>query len=346
MYTAEQVKAYLTHQDDIISNAAIQYFAETFHYADGIMESLLDKLEQVPDPDTMYLHLAYPFPQTSDTVQRITNLLTQGTIKGSAGLHLQQILLHAPAPLLKTVSARLNTLQDETGVKAEEHIRIGQLGAEELRELLNQMLEASKGLDYADLEFDYLEYLVNEAVRTSALSPEYVIETLNQVDPEETDDYRAVYYVQAAGKMQLSAAVPLLIEYLGSANDLLAEQACDALVRIGSKEIVDHLAERYAHEQDDYFKLYAADCLGRIPVAEAEPAVLSLLQQERNLTHVTKLAAGLCLMGSKSSIPVVAQLIEVGYDDEYLDLREPLYINCIMNNIELPQLTEWRKTFL
>ncbi|WP_138494073.1 HEAT repeat domain-containing protein [Paenibacillus pinistramenti] len=346
MYTSEQVKAYLTHTDPIVSNGAIQYFAESFNYTDGIMELVLDKLGSSGQPDQVYLHLAYQFPQTPSTVARMADLLTSSALKGTSRLHLQQILLNSPPALLEPVLPKLQGLQDETGVKAEEHIRIGQLSAEELRETLQQMIEASSGLEYEDLEYDYLDDLINEAVRRQALTPEFVLEKLDQADPGDTSNYESVYYAQAAGKLKLETAVPVLIDYLFSTNDLLAEQACDALVRIGTEKVVNQLAERYAKEQDDYFKLYAADCLGRISHPAAESAVLALLQKERNLTHATKLAAALCFMGSKQSIPVVARLIEAGYDDDYLDLREPLYICCILNETELPQLAEWRESFL
>ncbi|GGA38536.1 HEAT repeat domain-containing protein [Paenibacillus physcomitrellae] len=346
MYTSEQVKAYLTHKDDIVSNGAIQYFAESFNYTEGIMERVLDKLSGSLTPDRIYLHLVSSFPQSAETVSRMAKLLSKSSLKGNSRLHIQQTLLSSPPSLLEQVLAELQPLQDETSVKAEEHIRIGQMEPEQLRETLQQMIEASRGLEYDDLEYDYLDYLVNVAISKQALTPEYVISKLEQADPEDTANYESVYYTQAAGKMKLASAVPLLIDYLASTNDLLAEQACDALVRIGSEDVVSRLAERYAKEQDDYFKLYAADCLGRISDPAAEPAVLSLLQKERNLTHATKLAASLCFMGSKQSIPVITKLIESGYDDDYLDLREPLYLNCVMNEVELPQLLEWRKTFL
>ncbi|WP_223070391.1 HEAT repeat domain-containing protein [Paenibacillus caui] len=346
MHTSEQVIPYLQHDDSIVSNGAIQYFAETFNYADGIMKLLLSKLRSSANPDQTYLHMAYQFPQTSSTVAEIMDMLRSGSVKGNARVHLAQILLNSAPTLLEPVLESLQTFSPETAAKAEEHIRIGQLNQGELKAAFEQMLAASRGLDYGDLEFDYLDYLVNEIVKKQAISSKQVMKKLDGADPADPGNYEAVYYAQLAGKMKLSAAVPILIEYLAADNDLLAEQACDALVRIGTEDVITRLAARYETEQDDYFKLYAADCLGRIPLPSAEMSVIRLLQKEKNLTHATKLAGSLCFMGSKQSIPVVAKLIEAGYDNDFLDLREPLYINCVLNGVSLPQLEGWRRTFL
>lgn len=346
MYTTDQVKPYLQHNDSIVGNGAIQYFAESFQYPSGLTEDVLDRVRRSSNPDSIYLHLAYPFPKTAATAAEIVDLLGKASLKGNTRIHLTQMLLASEPSLLSPLLDKLKALSPDAGNKAEEHIRIGQLGQSELKEAFEQMILASRGLDYGDLEFDYLDYMAGEAAKKSAFSPEEILNKLESAEPDDTENYESVYFAQLAGRMKLSSAVPILIDYLGASNDLLAEQACDALVRIADDAIVDKIAARYASEQDDYFKLYAADCLGRIPVPAAESAVIGLLQKEKNMTHATKFAGSLCFMGSKQSIPVVAKLIEAGYDDEFLDLREPLYINCVMNEVHLPQLDVWRKTFL
>lgn len=346
MYTPDQVKPYLHHNDSIVSNGAIQYFAESFQYPKGLTEELIAKVSEGLLPDAIYLHLAYAFPQTAATASEILDLLSKGTVKGNSRIHLTQMLLGSDSAILSPLLDKLKQLSPDAGIKAEEHIRIGQMNPQELKEAFEQMIAASRGLDYGDLEFDYLDYMASEVAKKAAFTPDEVIDKLDSAEPDNTENYEPVYFAQVAGRMKLKAAVPQLIDFLGASNDLLAEQACDALVRIASDEAVSKLAARYQTEQDDYFKLYAADCLGRIPAPSAESAVIGLLQKERNLTHATKLAGSLCFMGSKQSIPVVAKLIETGYDDEFLDLREPLYINCIINDVSLPQLEGWRKTFL
>lgn len=346
MYTTTQVQPFLLHQDPIISNGAIQYFAETFQYPKGLMQDVLAKVQSSSNPDSVYLHMAASFPQTPETAAKIIDMLSDPEFKGNSKIHLTQILLGASPELLAPLLEQIKEISRDAATKVEEHIRIGQMEKAELKTAFEQMIAASRGLDYGDLEFDYLDYITAEAAKKEALTADEVIEKLDSTDPDDTQNYESVYFTQLAGRMKLTAAVPRLIEYLGAANDLLAEQAADALVRIGTDEIVSKLAARYESEQDDYFKLYAADCLGRIPAPSAESAVISLLQKEKNLTFATKLAAGLCFMGSKESIPVVAKLIEAGYDDEFLDLREPLYINCVINEVELPELEAWRKSFL
>ncbi|AWB43992.1 hypothetical protein DCC85_06990 [Paenibacillus sp. CAA11] len=343
MFTPEQVKPFLLHPDALVSNGAIQYFAESYQYTDGIMELVLDKLRRTENPGSVYLHWAIHFPQSSQTVAEIVKLLLSDDLKDMQKDLLSQILLSSSPRLLEQVSSELEHLPEEIRTKAQVHMGIASLSAEELTAAFEQMLEASRGLDYGDLEYDYLDYLITQMVQTGALAELQVIGKLKDHNREDLEDYTTAYYAQAAGRMKLESAVPLLIEFLTSENDLLVEQSLDALVRIGGDEVIARLTSRYEQEADDYFKLYAAEALGRMSASSAESSLLQLLQKERNLTHATKLASGLCRLGSAQSVPVVAKMIEMGFDDEYLDLREALYINCIMNQVEIPELSRWRK---
>lgn len=118
------------------------------------------------------------------------------------------------------------------------------------------------------------------------------------------------------------------------------------MVRIGTDAVVTAVTEHYVRNREhEYFGLYASDVFGKIKLPSSEAALLGLLPEEENLTNATKLADGLCEIGSVQGIPLIRQLVETGYDELYLNLKQSLYAHCIISGQPLPELEVWKEEF-
>ncbi|MDO3409134.1 hypothetical protein QWJ34_05110 [Saccharibacillus sp. CPCC 101409] len=343
MFTPEQVKPFITHADPLVSNAAIRFLAETYKYPQDISALVLEKLVAAPRKEDVYLHRAAAFPQTKITVQAMLHLLKAGLVTGNARTFLSRMLLGSDPDLLKPVLEQIESLDEDWHEEAAERVRVSGLADEWARKLFNEETAKSSGLDYGDIDYDKLDFLVGELIEREVLKPRETIDELQELYTKEPNSVRAVYLVQAAGRLKISYALPLFYDALKSDNDLLAEQAADALVRVGSDEVVEKLVQMYGEEKDGFLLLSMIDILSRILLPASEEALIALLEKEENFTRITKLADALCRIGSEQAPQVTKELIEVGYDKDYVDLRESLYVHCVMTGRVLPELDQWRR---
>lgn len=338
MLRPEQVKPFISHPDILVSNAAVRYFSESFMYDAELLPPVLEKLRQVKKDETFYLHYAYNFPKTAETNAEIFELLRSKTIDSNTKYHLAQILIRSEAELLESMVADLSQFSNPLGELAKERIQIARLSNEDLWESFEQFLKESYGLDYSNPRHQYGRAVVHELAKRNIVNPDRIMEAFESYDPDDYDSFDAIYFTQLAGEMRLEKTIPLLCDFLSSDDDLLLEHSVSALVRIGTTSVIDELTQRYERETEGDFRLFASGVFGKIKLQASEDALLKLLPLDQDLTYATILADGLCELGSSKGIPVVLEMVENGYDKGYLDLRESLYVNCIMNDVDLPDL--------
>ncbi|GAB3061619.1 SEC-C metal-binding domain-containing protein [Virgibacillus ainsalahensis] len=158
---------------------------------------------------------------------------------------------------------------------------------------------------------------------------------------KEFISFNGIYNVYLAGEQKVTSLIPQLTELLSRAEeDFLLEEVTDALIKIGTPEVIPAV-EKYVTNEDT--SLFAIDVLENIKHPAAEEMLLRLFDQTTNKSLKTQLAEALCRQLSTKAIPKVAALIEEGYDETLLDLKEPLYANCVINGIGHPKLEEWKK---
>lgn len=343
MFTPEQVKPFITHADPLVSNAAIRFLAETYKYPQDISALVLEKLVAAPKKEDVYLHRAASFPQTKVTVQAMLHLLKASLVAGNARIFLSRMLLGSSPELLKPVLQPIKELDEDWYDEAAERVRISELTDEWTRRLFNEETQKNSGLDYGDIDYDTLDLLLSELIEREMLQPRETMDELQEQYTKDPESLRTVYLIQAAGKLKIAYALPLFYDALKSDNDLVAEQAADALVRVGSEEVVEKLVQMYADEKDGFLLLNIADILSRILLPSAEEALIALLEKEDHFTRIAKLADGLCRLGSDQALPVVQELVKIGYDKDYVELKESVYACCVMLGRFLPELDEWRR---
>ncbi|TMU84591.1 hypothetical protein FGG79_15365 [Bacillus sp. BHET2] len=145
-----------------------------------------------------------------------------------------------------------------------------------------------------------------------------------------------------AGEVREASVVSELVNLFKDEEkeDLVLEEVANALVKIGTAEVVREV-EKVALYGNTYF--YTLDVLGRIKTDEAEKALLTLFNQTDDITAKTLISDYLCQQLSTDAIPKISAFLEEGYDEGMLCLEESLYVNCIMNDIAHPKLPEWKR---
>lgn len=119
--------------------------------------------------------------------------------------------------------------------------------------------------------------------------------------------------------------IPQLTELFSRVEeDFLFEVITDALIKIGTPEVIQAV-EKYVTNEDTSF--FTIDVLENIKHPAAEKMLLHHFDQTTNKSLTTLLAEALCRQLSTKAIPKVAALIEDGYDETLFDLKEPLYAN-------------------
>jgi len=306
------------------------------------MPLVLTRFHKLDKDDTYYLHNAYRFPQTEETINDILSLIQSPGTSTTDRVHLKQILSHADIALLRQHRLAISALSKELQQMCKTRIEIADKQDEELWEACEEHFMGARGKYVNEIDTYYGESLIQELARRRYLDDEVVLQTLESYDPENLEEYETMYFIILAGEMKLHAAIPMLVEFLCTDDDVLPTTASDALIKIGSAEVVRLLEERYIQEEEGYYRLFAAYVFGHIKLPESEAALLRLLTIETDFEYATILANGLCQLGSSQGIPAVLERIRNGFARQTLDLRESLYINCVMNGVVLPELEQWK----
>lgn len=154
---------------------------------------------------------------------------------------------------------------------------------------------------------------------------------------------RDLYDITMAGELRLEAALPHIMALvdLHKKNDLFLEEFSEALVKIGTKQVVNAVRLWF---DDSRVGLYAVDIVANIKTEYARTVLFEAFEQEEKRSIKTMLAAGLCEQLSDEAIPLIESFMENGYETMLLNLEEALYCNCVINGIDHPKLRQWRST--
>ncbi|RKQ28684.1 hypothetical protein D8M06_18595 [Oceanobacillus halophilus] len=153
--------------------------------------------------------------------------------------------------------------------------------------------------------------------------------------------YQGIYHVFLAGEQKVSSLIPQLTDLLSrDEEDILLEEVKESLIKIGTPEVVPAVEKYVINEFSSFF---AVDVLENIKHPSAEEMLLYHFDQTTDKGLKTLIANALCRQLSTKAIPKVVALIEEGYDESILDLKEPLYANCVLNNVDYPNLEQKEK---
>lgn len=343
MFTTEQVKGFILHPDNTVSNAALRYFDESFLYENDttLMPLLLKRMSQTQRSEPLHLFNGYHFPQTGDTVRELIHLHQSTSTDSNTRFHLMNMLENCDAGLLESHTEWVEQ-HPKLKKQIEQKKSLAEMDDQKLLQTFKLFIEESSSKHVSEFDTGYGESIVNELSGRSCIDPEVMIRKMDNHSVEDPS-YETYYYVLLAGRTKLEAAIPALCDLLGSDDDLLPEEAVKALIRIGTPQVISRLTEQYISSDMEYFRLFATDVFGKIKLPESEEALLRLLPEEQNLEYATKLADALCDLGSSKGFPLVLAMIEEGYAVGILNLTESIYAYCVISDTPHPFLPKWKK---
>ena len=340
MLAPKQVKPFILHDDVRVANFATEYFADSYLLDEELMPLFLQRLRRVKKDETYYLHHGYSFPHTQKTIEEVLELLNSTATDAQTQIHLSLTLMNADVPLLLAVMPEISAYSNNLAKAIQARIELAQFSDKQLIQQFNEFIESTEGKYYNEIDVRYGEELAKLLAVRAAIAEEEVLEAL-----KPSESYSQIFYAKLAGELKLASAISLLIEMAALDDDVSPDVAVKALVKVGTDEVVRQAAQRFEADSEGDYRLFASDIFGKIKRPSSEQALFRLLEQEDDLTIATKLAAGLCELGSTDAIPIVRKRIDDGYDSGYLDLRQYLYVNCVMNGVDLPELAEWTADF-
>lgn len=210
MFTTEQVKGFILHPEPIVSNTALQYFADSFLYENDttLMPLVLERMKQSGDAGTVHLPHTYKFPLTEEVIRELLALYQSPTIDKNTKFHLQIILRHCSPeqsiPFMELVE------QDPSWQKLlVQKSNLANLDDQELLDVFKVFIEQSTGKSWGEFDTAYGDEIVNELSRRRCMDTEAVLQRLRDNDPHDPS-YEVPYLIQLAGLMKLEAAILVL----------------------------------------------------------------------------------------------------------------------------------------
>lgn len=341
MLPPEKVKPFILHPERVVKDYAVQYFSDSFNKDPELLPLVLQSVvaEATEGDIKSRLYDAAKFMQTRETLEEIFRRLRNGAHYPEG---YNRLIAWCDVRLLSEFTSELELLTPATREKVYRRIRLAKFATERLWKELWRHTAVTEGNDYVSDEYDYGIELIMELIKR----PDFPVEDfeckIQTPLPDDYDGYGDAYLNVLIGELKFQKGLPYLLQNLRIDMDLLNETAMDALIKLGTVEVVREIEKIYFQEPW-HFRIYATGVLGGIKLPETEEVLLRLLEDEDDESLATILASELCKMFSVQAIPRVLELINHGYDQEMLCLEEELYVDCVVNGKELPEMLQWRE---
>lgn len=170
-----------------------------------------------------------------------------------------------------------------------------------------------------------------------------VIQQLRSPDisNQSAEEWFAGYLIILAGKMKLSAAIPLIYERFHEDRDWHNEEISDALARIGTPDTITFLAERYLHEPW-YVRLYSTGVFEKLREPNSTDTLFRLLDDEDDDGLRVNLATALISQFDSCTFDVVKAVYdEQPEDPERGVLLEYLFTFAEISGLDFPEAGDW-----
>ncbi|PFG04625.1 hypothetical protein ATG71_1415 [Bacillus sp. es.034] len=295
----ERVEPYFLSEDPFVQRYAIEML-EGSYMVDG--DTFLTGLKahdrgQVTEYSSPVLPYLMYIPLNEEGMKEVINRLKSLSKKDTDVLFYIQLLANADTELLIKYSSEVKPYIDEGQLK-----KIAKLPALKDEELFMELADIMFYLDtndYDQVYFDHGKRIVHELVKRGEIKIWEV-----QIEEDELVGFELVYTVYMAGEIREESVIPQLVNLFKNeeAEDLLLEEAANALVKIGTDQVVREV-EKVALYGNTYF--YTLDVLGRIKSVESEQALLRLFDQTDDITAKTLISDYLCQQLSTDSIPKI-----------------------------------------
>jgi len=253
-------------------------------------------------------------------------------------------LSHADPELLRQrqIDIRsIKSLNDETQLAIEERIQYLTRSPEAIwREFLELRSEQPLSPCHSWSALDRSYRIVEGVARYSTEYAAQVLSILRR-SGDIPSSWLDVCAIRLAGEMQLKAAIPCLLDFLG-ADDLQTDsESRRALVKLGTDRVIAEAALRYPSSTDG-FRLGVTGVLEEIRSDSAIQTLRDLLKLEEDRQLRMFLIMAVLQNFDETGIDLARQFVVENRVDVYsAELRSVLFTTCEMMGLRFPEYDAW-----
>ena len=347
--TAEQVKQGVMHSEQIVRDAAVRYFGESFSDEPTVMPLAIRAIEAYGWEDAFeYLHHIEHLAQTEDTllwlIDRLNRMGRPTTHKDvELCRRLSSVIADSDVALLMKHEQSLLGLEGLNAGWREtiaDRLRLLTIDGDSCWKELERLCEEHKGVHYIDKFPVDRAFRLCEAIARDGSCADRDMAILSQkIDDYENNPmtWMECFAARLAGELRLAAAVPLLAAKLREdGGDLMNEDSQRSFNKVGTDSAVEAITADWPSAPWHY-KLYASSSLEHIHSDLVAAKCLDLYGQEGNGDiQVNLLRAVLAGFSTDGIEP--ARLFT---DRHGWELRAETVAVATLAGVSFPELEQW-----
>jgi hypothetical protein len=360
--SADQIRQGILHPEWEVRDMALGYFKESFSDDADVMPRLIEAVGKYGWADACSPYTLHrSFQQNEETVRWLIEQhqlacpdLDREPLWKCWLRFLSWQLNGARIELLvphEQVLADLESLDPECKESIQRRLAVAfmdpETGWRELEAFCDQSASDYDPIDFAEEDFHrFVEVLLRDGGRFADRVLALLAEPSDEITDEDPQYWMQVAATHLAGHLRLSAAVPRLVDRLEVDVDNDGQWYChkcvDALIRIGTDDVIDAIAERFPSASWD-FRALGSRILEGIHSEQSMRKGLELLSVETDDTLSAYIADSMLFQFDSPAIEPVRDLILRGRCDDLEEqmIRRLVAVTTLMN-ISVPELEPWR----
>lgn len=329
---------------------ALAYFTRDHRQDETLMPLVIQAIEQY-GRDTAFdlLREAEKLPQTAATIRWLTDELAKDWYLDDVNIDnyrtaVALVLCHASVDLLGPEMVELPAFPEELKELFSERLEMGSWDWETgwaALEQLGRKAQAPEGFLQRDVRRAdrIIESLARHPDKAAVLLP--LLECQYQGHDLDVMEWLGALLVELAGRMRLTAAVPILVEQLFEEDFFVTDSCLTALKWIGGDEVVRTLAEHWPTAEPD-FRQAAAEILEHVHTDLSAKTCLEFFLAEEDDSTRDFLANALLGNFVEAAIEPIRQIVTGEFlTPDLLDLKHRLIAACTVMGKSFPEYQEW-----
>jgi hypothetical protein len=338
MFPSDQLVAFVDHKDPAVSSYAAEYFLEAHDPAPATASLLWRAIDRL-GAKRAHLGLLARLEHDDALWSRLLRELTHTEDPFVRGALLDAVYAAPAVPVLEAFRRldRSDVVADVARERLQHRASLEEQPFDALWDALVRHCEAVGEAPHVPQEVP--RDLVGALKRFPELAGPRCLEVFRSAP---TLPWLHVHAIELAGAIRLSEAIAHLLDVIGGEGDYVNDRATDALVSIGSADVVLRVAERFPGG-GSVFRMYAPAVLERIKRPESEAAVLELFRKEEDPFDRARFARGLFKLCTTEGFDDLHQLaIAPQPPDAVAEFEEWMMLLCTVQSRTVPELGRWR----
>jgi len=338
---------HLVSDDEIIRNFMLEILNRSFigdesTFMIGLEANRKNRVKTQKNDHLKYLK---NLPMPAEGVRQLLSDLQEDHADQAS--HYVSLLNHADPCLVEQFQGEISTILKAKGIKVADLTFYTDLCSDP-RDIIFQKFQSVIRKMNAAEGFNQNYFILGKQmteliVKRKLMGENEILYRLHKMKKRQKLSLSDLYDIVIAGDMKMEAAMSklLVLLTLHSGDEVFSEEVVNALVKIGTNDVVDAVKPLVQERSPGRF--HAIDVLSNIKTDYAKKTMIELFKKEPVSFEKTLIAVGLCEQFSTEAIPLIESYINEGYETGLLPLEEYLYCNCIVNGVNHSKLAEWKQ---